>query len=511
MSLAIRGILFDKDGTLLDFDATWLPAEDGRTPRRKAKMANNTAGSGRKPKAAPKPRAAPATPFPPASETLHRKGDWLWIPLRQEWRDVAGKPEETVRQHFIRHLCDNYGYTLEQIAQERRTTHGHRSPRADVVIWETPNAKAANRTPVLVIECKAENVDIDIRDYYQGESYTRAAGGEFFIAHNARHTAVFRLIPGVPGEFVQINEIPKAADWGDARRIEEIRKRLRAFNRREFQDLLFRCHSILRDVHKMDPGRAFDTISKILFVKMYVERSGLHGTFTADFLDRRASTRLPSDPLVHDDLFERRLQRQARCALRRLRASDRDEGEQSGREDHGRAVHARGRAHGTRRQGVFDELLQAAGILQEVPPSRLRSFAERPPSSISADAVTDGTQVCRRTGSDRPPAPGFRPPPSRSHGEGSDVRSGFLRLSGHHHLAVDCCLSLVGDDAPSAPPCPLLRGHRRLTIGCSRWPCSSSDRFKQPTPRALDAPGARKREHPQLSGCERRNLRHGEH
>ncbi|MBF0394792.1 MAG: N-6 DNA methylase, partial [Alphaproteobacteria bacterium] len=48
----------------------------------------------------------------------------------------------------------------------------------------------------------------------------------------------------------------------------------------------------------------FDTISKILFVKMYVERSGLHGTFTVDFLDRRASTRLPTDPLVHDGLFE---------------------------------------------------------------------------------------------------------------------------------------------------------------------------------------------------------------
>ena len=258
-----------------------------------------------KPKAASKPKAAPATPFPTASETLHREGDRLWIPLRQEWRDVAGKPEEIVRQRFIRHLCDEYGYTLEQMAQERRTTHGHRSPRADVVIWETPKARAASRTPGLVVECKAENVEIDLKDYYQGESYTRAAGGEFFIAHNARHTAVFRLIPGVPGEFVQINEIPKATDWGDAKRIGEIRKRLRAFNRREFQDLLFRCHSILRDVHKMDPGRAFDTISKILFVKMYVERSGLHGTFTADFLDRRASTRLPSDPFVHDDLFER--------------------------------------------------------------------------------------------------------------------------------------------------------------------------------------------------------------
>ena len=182
--------------------------------------------------------------------------------------------------------------------------HGRRSPRADIVIWETPKAKAANKTPVLVVECKAEHVGIDIRDYYQGESYARAVGCEFFIAHNARYTAVFKLIPGVPGEFVPINEIAKAADWGDAKRIEEIRSKLRAFNRREFQDLLFKCHSILRDVHKMDPGRAFDTISKILFVKMYVERSGLHGTFAVDYLDQRDASRMPNDPPVHDGLFE---------------------------------------------------------------------------------------------------------------------------------------------------------------------------------------------------------------
>ena len=251
-----------------------------------------------------KPKTAPAAPFPAKPETLHEHGGWLWIPLREEWRDVAGKPEEVVRQHFIRHLRDNYGYALAQMDQERQTMHGHRSPRADIVVWETKEAKAANRAPVLVIECKAEGVEIEMRDYYQGESYTRATGCEFFVAHNARQTAVFRLVPGAPGEFVQINEFPKAADWGDAKRIEEIRNTLRAFNRREFQDLLFKCHSILRDVHKMEPGRAFDTISKVLFVKMYVERSGLHGTFTVDYLDLRASTRLPTDPLVHDGLFE---------------------------------------------------------------------------------------------------------------------------------------------------------------------------------------------------------------
>ncbi|MDE0330565.1 MAG: N-6 DNA methylase [Nitrospinae bacterium] len=251
-----------------------------------------------------KPSTAPDTSFPEASEELHEKGNQLWIPLRDEWRNVADKPEETVRQRFIRHLCDNYGYGLNQMDQERRTMHGHKSPRADIVVWESPQAKAENKTPVLVIECKAENVDINIKDYYQGESYTRAVGCEFFIAHNARYTAIFKLVPGVPGEFVQINEIAKATDWGNAKRIEEIKNTLRAFNRREFQDLLFRCHSILRDVHKMEPGRAFDTISKVLFVKMYVERSGLHGTFTVDYLDLRASTRLPTDPLVHDGLFE---------------------------------------------------------------------------------------------------------------------------------------------------------------------------------------------------------------
>lgn len=251
-----------------------------------------------------KPKATPSTPFPTDPEKLHQEGKWLWIPLRSDWRDVTGKPEEIVRQHFIRHLCDHYGYSLAQMDQERRTMHGHKSPRADIVIWETAEAKAANKTPVLVIECKAESVDINIKDYYQGESYTRAVGCEFFIAHNTRFTAVFKLVPGLPGDFVQINEIAKASDWGDAKRIEEIKSKLRAFNRKEFQDLLFECHSILRDVHKMDPGRAFDTISKILFIKMYVERSGLHGTFTVDFLDRREATRMQNEPLVHDRLFE---------------------------------------------------------------------------------------------------------------------------------------------------------------------------------------------------------------
>lgn len=253
-----------------------------------------------------KPTTVPPNPFPADPEKLHQVGQWLWIPLRKEWRDVSTKPEEVVRQKFLRVLVEHYGYDLAQIDQERRTQHGHKSPRADLVVWESAADKNARpvRTPVLVVECKTDSIEIQERDYYQGESYTRASGCEFFVATNARHTSVFRLLPGLPGGFVAINEIPKATDWGNAKRLQEIKESLRAFNRKEFQDLLFVCHSILRDVHKMDPGRAFDTISKILFIKMYVERSGLHGTFTLEYLDKRAASRMPNDPQVHDGLFE---------------------------------------------------------------------------------------------------------------------------------------------------------------------------------------------------------------
>ncbi|MBP8289633.1 MAG: type I restriction enzyme HsdR N-terminal domain-containing protein [Chromatiaceae bacterium] len=95
-----------------------------------------------------RPKDRPGTPFPTMADALHQQGDWLWIPLRDEWRDVANKPEEIVRQRFIRALVDHYGYRLEQMDQERRTQHGHKSPRADIVIWESAADKAANRTKV---------------------------------------------------------------------------------------------------------------------------------------------------------------------------------------------------------------------------------------------------------------------------------------------------------------------------------------------------------------------------
>lgn len=231
-------------------------------------------------------------------DKIQIRGSEVFSPLRQKW--LKATPEERVRQEFIQLLHDHYGYTFDQMDQERKTQHGRGSPRTDIVVYAAPGSK----TPIIVVECKAESVNIQIRDYYQGESYARATACEFFVTHNQRQTAIFKLVPGIPGEAVQINDLPKAEEWGDAKRIEAIKNSTRAFSRKEFQDLLFKCHSILRDVHKMEPGRAFDAISKILFIKMYIERTGTWGTFTTEYLDKRSAVRLPTDKEVHEQLFD---------------------------------------------------------------------------------------------------------------------------------------------------------------------------------------------------------------
>jgi type I restriction enzyme M protein len=230
----------------------------------------------------------------------------IWCPLVREgvgdWHKPS--PEERVRQGFVLLLNEHYGYSFDQMRQERKTFAGKHSPRVDIVVWESVEARAAGHSPKLVVECKAENIAIHTRDYYQGESYARSVGAEILVMHNERQTAIFRLVPGLPGEWISINLIPKASDWGNAKRMEEIKNATRAFSRDEFRNLLFRCHSILRDVHKMEPGKAFDAISKILFVKMYIERVGTWGTFTTDFLRERQKTRLPNDDPVHIQLFK---------------------------------------------------------------------------------------------------------------------------------------------------------------------------------------------------------------
>lgn len=251
-----------------------------------------------------KPTEVPSTPFASPPSPVHAESGWIWAPLRQAW--LPATPEERVRQEFIYRLHAQWGFALDQMAQERRTQSGRGSPRVDIVVCESAEALRANRDYRIAVETKAENVKIQPADYAQGESYARAVQAEFLVLHNDKETAFFRLVPGAPGERIEITSIPKADDFGDARRLAAVRSATKAFTRDEFQRVLFECHCILRDNHKMDPGAAFDEISKILFIKMAFERLGTSEVFTTDRINSLAGSYLanPDGPELLQQLFD---------------------------------------------------------------------------------------------------------------------------------------------------------------------------------------------------------------
>jgi hypothetical protein len=102
----------------------------------------------------------------------------IWSYIRQNW--FVEFPEEVVRQEFVCHLVNGYGFSLDQMGEELEVQRGRQSAEADIVIWRTAQDKRDAKPPLIVAECKADNVAISPKDYGQGESYARIVDAPFF-------------------------------------------------------------------------------------------------------------------------------------------------------------------------------------------------------------------------------------------------------------------------------------------------------------------------------------------
>lgn len=111
----------------------------------------------------------------------------------------------------------------------------------------------------------------------------------FFVTHNSYETRFWRVKKDkIPGYRQQISNIPKNGD--SDKEIQKILDSLVVFKEDEFANLLHRCHNIIRNIEKLDPAAAFDEIAKILFMKVYAERSLLKGQrdnkFTKEWFEK---------------------------------------------------------------------------------------------------------------------------------------------------------------------------------------------------------------------------------
>lgn len=226
----------------------------------------------------------------PMTLTVKRQAGKIWSHVRQKW--LVETPEESVRQEYLLVLVNEYGFSLEQIAEEEHVTgRGSAQARADFLIWRTPEDKRDKKPPFIVVECKADNITIAEAEYRQGENYARLSDAPFFVTHNRRETRYWRVRKDrMPGYIEEIENIPHAGD--SDKRVKELIEKLKVFKEDEFADLLHRCHNIIRNREHLDPAAAFDEIAKILFVKTGVERrlkkdKLRENLFSAEFLDRQ--------------------------------------------------------------------------------------------------------------------------------------------------------------------------------------------------------------------------------
>ena len=221
------------------------------------------------------------------------KDNKIFAPLKDKW--LVLKPEEEVRQKYICRLVNNYGFAIEQMTQELQVNNSQRGQgmaRADIVVWKNAEDKQNSKSPIIIIECKAESVTIHEEDYFQGYNYASWAGADFFVTTNLKETRIFRVIKGeIPKRLEEITDIPNATQAGNQKEIDKLLKQTKAFSRDEFSRLLFKCHNIIRNNDKLSPEAAFDEISKILFIKIRYERENEAGQiFSYDrFVENRKS------------------------------------------------------------------------------------------------------------------------------------------------------------------------------------------------------------------------------
>ncbi len=209
-----------------------------------------------------------------ANLEVQEKDGKIFCPLKNAW--FIAKPEEKVRQRYITILVNEYGYSLDQMAQElqvNNSSRGQGKARADIVIWKSKKDKEDGKSAFIVVECKAENVKVHVEDYYQGFNYASWAHAEFFVTTNEKETKYFNVDPTyLPQKLEEVVAIPTANDVDDAKKIEQIKNQTKTFTREEFTKTLRACHNIIRNNDKLSPEAAFDEISKLLFMKIRYER-----------------------------------------------------------------------------------------------------------------------------------------------------------------------------------------------------------------------------------------------
>ena len=106
-----------------------------------------------------------------------------------EWRHrwVRLTPEEWVRQQLLHRLVEQLGYPASLIAVEVAIKVGEARKRCDAVVYNR------HMLPMMLIECKAETVELTQKTLDQAITYNRKLNVPYLLLHNGQQSIVVQL------------------------------------------------------------------------------------------------------------------------------------------------------------------------------------------------------------------------------------------------------------------------------------------------------------------------------
>lgn len=131
-----------------------------------------------------------------------RAGEKPYVKCLVRNKDIQLKPEEAVRQLYLKTLTDRYGYSTDRMVVEYGVKFGRETKKADIAIMDADRPTV----PYIIVELKKPK-EKDGKD--QLKSYCNATGAPIGVWTNG--DAVSRWHRKDPNYFERITDIPKAS------------------------------------------------------------------------------------------------------------------------------------------------------------------------------------------------------------------------------------------------------------------------------------------------------------
>ena len=216
-------------------------------------------------------------------------------------KDRPAKPEEIVRQLYLKMLMDDYGYPAERIAIEKPVQFGSavHDKAADIVIWD----KDAPNTAFIIIECKKPKRADGLE---QLKSYCHAEGAPIGVWTNGGETIILHRRD--PNYFQNLPDIPRAGQTLSAL----LDERWTLDDLAEHNVLVKEqttLKKIILDMENLVLANAgvdaFEEVFKLIYAKLYDEAQAAQGGKKKKYLQFRVGGATPTEfKRKINDLFD---------------------------------------------------------------------------------------------------------------------------------------------------------------------------------------------------------------